>query len=110
MQPNTEQVKSAIRWFVATFGGMIVGWAAARGWDLSGILSVINPEALISLAATVIMLVWSMLSNSKVGIITAAAKIPEVKKVELAPTAPTEEAKAEVTRIAQATPPEVIAR
>lgn len=110
MQPNTEQVKSAIRWFIATFGGMITGWAAAKGWDLSGILSIISPEALVSLGASAVMLIWGMISNSKVGILTAAAKIPEVKKVELAPTAPTQEAKAEVTRIAQATPPEVIAR
>lgn len=110
MQPNIEQVKSAIRWLVATFGGLVMGWAAARGWDLSGLLSLMNPEALISFAATMVVLVWSMFSNSKVGIITAAAKIPEVKKVELVPADPSPEAKKEVARLAQSTPPEVVAR
>lgn len=107
MQPNNEQIKSAIRWGLTTFGGILAGWLAAKGWDSEGIMALINSPAVIGLIATLIGGGWSLFSRSKVGILTAAAKLPEVKAIELAPANPTLEASKEVDRLAMSTPSEV---
>jgi hypothetical protein len=85
MTPNIEQIKSVIRWLIATFGGTLIGIGAAKGWDIPGLMSMFNTEALIGGVASAIMLIWGMLAKTKVGLIAAAAGVPEVKKIEIAP-------------------------
>jgi len=110
MEPNKEQVKSAIRWFVSMFGGAIIGWATSRGWDVSGVLAAVNPEALIGIVASGVMLAWGLVSKTKTGLITAAVTtVPEVKKVEVAPISQTPADQREAGRIVSATPPSVVA-
>lgn len=53
MEPNVEQIKSGIRWFVTTFGGFIAGWFASKGWfSVDEVISVLNNPVLISAAAS----------------------------------------------------------
>jgi predicted lipid-binding transport protein (Tim44 family) len=85
MTPNIEQTKSIVRWLGGTFGGALIGWGTAKGWDISGLMSMFNTEALVGGVATGIMIIWSMVSKTKVGLIAAATTVPEVKKIEIAP-------------------------
>jgi len=85
MTPNIEQIKSLIRWSGGTFGGALIGWGTAKGWDISGLLSLFNMESLVGGVAAAIMVIWGMLAKTKVGLIAAAAGVPEVKKIEIAP-------------------------
>lgn len=110
MEANKEQVKSAIRWFIATFGGMLMGWGASKGWDVGTISSVINSEAVIGTASTVVVLIWGWFSKTKVGLInTAVSAVPEVKKIEIAPVSSQPSDFKTVDDIVKGTPPKVVA-
>jgi len=108
---NNEQLKSMVRWFMTTVGGAFAGWFAAKGFlSADQIMSILTSETVIGVAVSVIGLVWSMFSRSKVGILTAAASIPEVQKIEIAPMGRSIEAVKETERLATATPPLVQVR
>jgi len=83
--PNIEQIKSIIRWVIATFGGGVIGWGTAKGWDISGLLSMFNTEAVVGVVASIIMLAWGVIAKTKTGLVAAATTVPEVKKIEIAP-------------------------
>jgi len=87
MIPNIEQVKSVIRWVIATFGGAFIGWGTAKGWDISGLMALFNTESVVGGIAGGAMLLWSMIAKTKVGLVSAATAVPEVKKIEIAPVA-----------------------
>jgi hypothetical protein len=89
---NTEQAKSAVRWFVSTFGGVIAGWFAAKGWfTIDQVLSVLNSPTVLSLAASVAVGVWGLFVHTQsnaVAVVDTIAKQPDapVKAVILEPT------------------------
>jgi hypothetical protein len=89
---NTEQVKSAVRWFVATFGGVIAGWFAAKGWfTIDQVTSVLNSPTTLSIIAAVASGVWGLFVHTQdnaVAVVDTIAKQPEstVKAVVLEPT------------------------
>lgn len=89
---NIEQVKSALRWFVTTFGGGIAGFFVAKGWfTIDQVNSVINSPAILSLSATVIVGIWSMFTHKQsnaVAVVDNIAKQPDspVKAVITEPT------------------------
>ena len=89
---NQEQVKSAVRWFVATFGGVIAGWFAAKGWfTVDQVTTVLNSPATLAFIASVVPLVWGMFvhteSNAVAVVDTLAKKEGSpVKAVVMEPT------------------------
>lgn len=87
MLPNDEQIKSAIRWLVASFGGMIAGFFAAKGWfTVDQVLSVLNSNTFIGLIVSLVGLVWSVVARTKTNMVLAVNALPEVKGVVTMPT------------------------
>jgi hypothetical protein len=84
---NAEQIKSAIRWFVATFGGMIAGWFAAKGWfTVDQVLTVLNSPTVIATAASLIAGAWGLVTHSKSNAVAIVDAMPEVAGVVTKPT------------------------
>lgn len=80
---NMEQVKSVTRSVVIWVGGILSGWAIARGWDISGLMSLFQSEAVIGLLAGGVMMLWGILAKRIPGLIVAAAKVTEVKQITI---------------------------
>ncbi len=79
---NEEQVKSLIRSLVGSFGGMIAGWFAAKGWfTIDQVLTVLNSPTLIATAASIVMAVWGLFVHSKSNAVAVVDAMPEVKGV-----------------------------
>lgn len=78
---NAEQVKSGVRSVVIWAGGVLSGWALSRGWDISGILSLFQSEAVIGLLAAGVMAVWGIFAKRFTGLIVSAATVPAVKQI-----------------------------
>ena len=89
---NPEQAKSSARWFVATFGGVIAGWFAAKGWfTIDQVTSVLSSETTLSLMASAAVFVWGLFVHTQknaVAVVDTIAKQPDspVKAVVLEPT------------------------
>jgi hypothetical protein len=75
---NPDQVKSTIRWFLSTFGGLLVGLAAARGLPADSILQVLNSEFVVGAITSAIMLAWGMVVHKRAAQIVTASKDPAV--------------------------------
>lgn len=79
-EPNQEQVKSIIRTLVATFGGLIAGFFAARGWfKADQVLAVLNSPAFIGLATSVVAGIWGLYvhkQSNAVAVVGAIAAQP----------------------------------
>ena len=85
---NEEQVKSAIRWMVATFGGVVAGWFAAKGWfTIDQVEGVLNSPVFLSLAGSIVMGAWGLVTHTKTNTVAVVNSMPEVKGVVTAPTA-----------------------
>lgn len=112
MEPNVEQVKSSIGWFVTTFGGFIAGWFAAKGWfTVDQVTTVLNSPALIAGAASVVVFVWRLFVHKQanaVAVVAALAADPAspVKGVVVEPTI---EGRKLASDIANAIPAAVVA-
>ena len=79
---NKEQVNSGVRYVIATFGGMIAGWGASRGWlTADQIMAVFNSELFIGLIVAGVTSVWGIIARSKKNQIASVAAMPEVKAV-----------------------------
>ena len=99
--PNQEQVKSLIRWFVATFGGMIAGWFAAKGWfTVDQVLTVLNSPVVLGAASSIIVAIWGLFVHTQANTVSAANSIPSVAGVI---TMPTEDGKALAESVPAAT-------
>jgi hypothetical protein len=80
-------VKSLIRWFVSTFGGMIAGWFAAKGWfTVDEVLNVLNSPVLLGVASSIVVAVWGLFVHTQVNTVAAANALPAVAGVITAPT------------------------
>ena len=90
---NPEQAKSSARWLVSTFGGVIAGWFAAKGWfTIDQVTSVLSSETTISIIASVSVGVWGYFVHTKTNAVAvvdmiAKEKDSPVKAVILEPTA-----------------------
>jgi len=107
--PNVEQIKSAIRWVIATFGGGFIGWGTAKGWDISGLLSMFNTEAVVGVVASLIMLAWGVIAKTKTGLVAAASAVPEVTKIEISPVSTSKDSVQAASAIVKGTSPIVVA-
>lgn len=89
---NPEQTKSSARWFIATFGGAIAGWFAAKGWfTVDQVTSVLNSETTLAVIGSVVPLVWGWFVHTQknaVAVVDTIAKLPDspVKAVVTEPT------------------------
>jgi hypothetical protein len=89
---NQEQAKSAVRWLLSTFGGVIAGWFAAKGWfTIDQVTSVLNSPTTISVLASLAAGVWGLMAHTQanaVAVVDTMAKDPgsPVKAVVTEPT------------------------
>lgn len=89
---NQEQVKSAIRSLITTFGGVIAGWFAAKGWfTIDQVTSVLNSPTTISILASIAAGAWGLVAHTQknaVAVVDTIAKQPDspVKAVVTEPT------------------------
>lgn len=78
---NPEQVKSAVRWLIATFGGVVAGWFAAKGWfTIDQVNSVLNSPATASLVVSIIAGAWGLFTHTQsnaVAVVDKIAKLPD---------------------------------
>ncbi len=80
--PNTEQIKSALRWFVSTFGGVIAGWFAAKGYfTVDQVVSVLNSPVVISTVASLAVFVWGLATHTQGNAVAVVDAIPAVAGV-----------------------------
>lgn len=85
---NEEQVKSGVRWAVATFGGVVAGWFAAKGWfTIDQVTGVLNSPVFLSLAGSLIMGAWGLVTHTQKNAVNVVNNMPEVKGVVTNPTA-----------------------
>jgi len=75
---NQEQAKSMVRWVVTASGGALAGWAAARGWvDANTVMSILNSETFIGLAASGVSLVWGLFAHTSSNSASIVAAMPD---------------------------------
>lgn len=98
VNPSSDQVKSAFRTLIATLGGMVAGWAIAKGLitqeQASAILS--NQELMGAATTVVVTLLasippviaglWGVIDKKQVNLVAKVAAMPEVSRVETMPT------------------------
>lgn len=74
---NAEQVKEGIRWVVGTFGALAAGYFAAwSGWfSADQIVGALNSPAFLTLATTVVMGVWGIITRSTTNQVAAVGEI-----------------------------------
>ena len=84
---NPDQIKSLVRSLVGTFGGMIAGWFAAKGWfTVDQVLSVLNSPTVIGIVSSVVMAAWGLFTHTTVNTVAAANALPQVAGVITMPT------------------------
>jgi hypothetical protein len=89
---NPEQAKSAVRWLITTFGGVVAGWFAAKGWfTIDQVTSVLNSPTTLSILASVAAGIWGLATHTQANAIAvvdtlAQNKDTPVKAVIMEPT------------------------
>ena len=88
---NEEQVKSDIRTFLASIGGIIIGWFASKGYELSpettkSIINLLQSPEFIGIAISIMTGIWGHLTHTHVNAVAVADKIPAVAGVVTKPT------------------------
>lgn len=86
---NQEQFQDLIRHLITTFGGVIAGWGAAKGWlTYDQIMAIFNSQAFMGLVMGAGGLIWGLISRTKKNQVAAVAALPEVKAVVTELTVP----------------------
>jgi|SRR5882724_6214525 len=92
MVMNPEQVKSAVRWLITMFGGVVAGWFAAKGWfTIDQVTSVLNSPTTLSLIVSIVVGIWGLFVHTQtnaIAVVDTIAKQPDspVKAVITEPT------------------------
>jgi hypothetical protein len=82
LTPNRDQVMSAIRWAVSSFGMFIAGWFASKGWfTVDQVMSVLNNETVMGFIASAIVFVIGQVVHRTVNKIVSADATPGVAGV-----------------------------
>lgn len=85
--PNPEQTKSIVRWLITAFGAGVAGWFAHGGFvTQQQVMDVLNSPAFLSIATSLVGLVWGMKAHTQTSTVAAANAIPEVQGVIVAST------------------------
>jgi hypothetical protein len=99
MNPSQQQINSAVRTLLATLGGLVAGWAIAKGYitqsEADSILS--NQQVMDSVTTVVLTLlgsagaagvgIWGLVAHKQANVVATVAAMPEVNKVEMVSTA-----------------------
>lgn len=89
---NPEQVKSGVRWLITTFGGVVAGWFAAKGWfTIDQVTSVLNSPTTLSILASIATGIWGLFVHTQANAVTVVDTIAQnkdspVKAVIMEPT------------------------
>lgn len=84
---NQEQVKSLIRSLITTFGGMIAGFFAAKGWlTTDQVWAILNSPTLLAVATSLAMAIWGQFAHTKANAVAVVDAMPEVAGVVVKPT------------------------
>lgn len=85
MEP--EQLKNTLRTLIATFGGIIAGFVAGKGWATADqVISFLNSEVVLGLAAAVATGVWGWFAAKKKNQIANVDAMAEVAGVVMKAT------------------------
>jgi hypothetical protein len=103
---NEEQIKSAVRWFITTFGGAIAGWFAAKGWlTADQVTAILDSSAFVSAVAGFIValigFVWGMIAHTRKNAVAVVAAISPETKVVTTPELAAEVARPDVFSISK---------
>ncbi len=84
---NQEQVKSAVRWLVSTFGAAFAGFFVGKGWfTAEQVLEFLNSEVFMSVVVSLVGLIWGFFVHTRTNAVAVVKDIPEVAGVVTAPT------------------------
>jgi hypothetical protein len=87
---NNEQIKSIVRWGLASVSSFVSGFLLAKRWfspeETSQISALFSSEAVVAIVTALISGGWGLIAHTQKNTIAATDAIPEVKKVELKPT------------------------
>lgn len=88
---NQEQIKSAVRWVLSTFGGVIGGFFIGKGWVTADqVTSILSNETVIALISsgviTLIGLIWGQVVHTDAAAVATVDAIPAVAGVVTKPT------------------------
>lgn len=80
-----QQVTDLLRQLLPVLGTVLTAWGvSADKWtSISNLLLLIAGPGMIVVSA-----IWGFIRNTKAGLVTAAAQVPEVKNITLTSTAP----------------------
>lgn len=77
---NSEQVKSALRTLVATFGGSIAGFFVAKGWFTTDqVMSILTSEAFLGVATSAVVGAWGIWAKTRNNLLVTAATVTDDK-------------------------------
>lgn len=79
---NQEQIKSGVRWVLATFGGYFMAMAVQKKWITpeQG-ASLLSSEFVVGLLAAAASVVWSLIAKTQPNLVAAVDKLPGVEGV-----------------------------
>lgn len=87
---NPEQTKSVVRWFVSTFGGVVAGFIAGKGWATAEqVMGVLTSDTFMQVAGALITLgagVWGLVVHKQANAVAVVEAMPEVRGIVTAPT------------------------
>lgn len=85
VSPNAEQIKSVVRWAVASFGGAVAGFIAGKGWATSDqVIAVVSSDEFlqgVGAIATVLAAIWGIFVHRQANAVKVASEIPHVAAV-----------------------------
>lgn len=89
---NPGLIQKASRWVLTTFGGILIGWAASRGYQWGDIITnLLSSDAAVGVVTVAITAIWAWASSrlpAVAKLVDAFAKDPAspVKGLVVAPT------------------------
>jgi hypothetical protein len=112
MLPNTEQMKSLVRWALTWASGVAGGYLGAKGWltadQLSQVAGFFSSETVVTLIVAAGAAVWGLLAHTQANAVAVVAEMPgtvvspngnEIKVVD--PTLAVAAAKAATTSLGE---------
>lgn len=76
---NPTMVGSAIRWVLTTFGALLIGYGAKKGFDLG----FITTEPFIGGLIAVVTFLWGLWAKTDKNLIISASQVPAVTQVNV---------------------------
>lgn len=79
---TNDQMMTLMRGIITTFGGVIAGFFAAKGWfTYDQVMGVLTSETFIGLAVSAASVFFGVKSKSIQGLLSSVSAMPEVKQV-----------------------------